>query len=64
MSGKKIRVETNILVSALQAVDKLVSGSKSHEQCYKFKLVDPGEVFVEATNVKACVNNKKMQKYF
>lgn len=32
------------------------------EQCYKFKLVDPREVFVDATHVKACVNNKKMQK--
>ncbi|PPK81211.1 transposase [Lacrimispora xylanisolvens] len=32
------------------------------EQCYKFRLVDPGEVFVDATHVKACANNKKMQK--
>lgn len=32
------------------------------EQCYKFKLVDPREVFVDATHVKACANNKKRQK--
>lgn len=32
------------------------------EQCYKFKLVDPSEVFVDATHVKARANNKKMQK--
>ncbi len=31
-------------------------------ECYKFKLVDPHEVFVDATHVKACANNKKMQK--
>ena len=32
------------------------------EQCYKFKFVDPSEVFVDATHVKARANNKKMQK--
>ena len=32
------------------------------EQCYKFRLVDPSEVFVDATHVKARANNKKMQK--
>lgn len=32
------------------------------EQCYKFKFVDPTEVFVDATHVKACANSKKMQK--
>ncbi len=32
------------------------------EQCYKFKFVDPTEVFVDSTHVKACANNKKMQK--
>lgn len=31
-------------------------------ECYKFKLVDPTEVFVDATHVKARANNKKMQK--
>lgn len=31
-------------------------------ECYKFRLVDPQEVFVDATHVKACANNKKMQK--
>jgi hypothetical protein len=31
-------------------------------ECYKFKLVDPSEVFVDATHVKARANNKKMQK--
>lgn len=33
------------------------------EQCYKFKLVDPSEVFVDATHVKARANNKKMRKH-
>ena len=32
------------------------------ERCYKFRLVDPSEVFVDATHVKARANNKKMQK--
>lgn len=32
------------------------------QECYKFKLIDPGEVFVDATHVKARANNKKMQK--
>ena len=32
------------------------------EECYKFKLVDPTEVFVDATHVKACANSKKMRK--
>ena len=32
------------------------------EECYRFKLVDPTEVFVDATHVKAHANNKKMQK--
>ena len=36
--------------------------SKILEECYKFKLVDPSEVFVDATHVKARANNKKMQK--
>lgn len=31
-------------------------------ECYKFKLVDPAKVFVDATHVKARANNKKMQK--
>jgi len=31
-------------------------------ECYKFKLVDPTEVFVDATHVKARTNDKKMQK--
>jgi transposase len=31
-------------------------------ECYKFKLVDPSEVFVDATHVKARANNKKMQR--
>lgn len=33
------------------------------EQCYKFKLINPQEVFVDATHVKARANNKKMQKH-
>lgn len=32
------------------------------EQCYKFEFVDPREVFVDSTHVKAHANNKKMQK--
>lgn len=32
------------------------------EQCYKFKFVDPREVFVDSTHVKAHANGKKMQK--
>ena len=31
-------------------------------ECYKYKFVDPREVFVDATHVKACANNKKMQQ--
>ena len=31
-------------------------------ECYKFKFVDPREVFVDATHVKACANSKKMQQ--
>ena len=31
-------------------------------ECYKYHLVDPTEVFVDATHVKARANNKKMQK--
>ena len=36
--------------------------AKILEECYKFRLVDPSEVFVDATHVKARANNKKMQK--
>lgn len=32
------------------------------EQCYRFKFIDPREVFVDATHVKTCANNRKMQK--
>ena len=32
------------------------------EECYKFKLVDPTEVFVDATHVKAHANGKKIQR--
>ena len=32
------------------------------EQCYRFKLVDPTEVFVDATHVKAHANGRKIQK--
>ena len=31
------------------------------EECIKHKLVDPKEVFVDATHVKACANNKKVK---
>lgn len=32
------------------------------EECMKHKLIDLGEVFVDATHVKACANSKKQQK--
>ena len=32
------------------------------EQCYRFRLIDPQEIFVDSTHVKARANNKKMQK--
>ena len=32
------------------------------EECYRFKLVDPTEIFVDATHVKARANNKKRCK--
>lgn len=32
------------------------------EECYKFRLVDPTEVFVDATHVKARANGHKMRK--
>lgn len=32
------------------------------EDCYKWKFVDPTEIFVDATHVKARANNKKMRK--
>ena len=31
-------------------------------ECYKYKLVDPREIFVDSTHVKARANNKKYQK--
>lgn len=36
--------------------------SRILEECYRFKFVDPTEVFVDSTHVKARANNKKMQK--
>ena len=32
------------------------------EECYKYHLVDPSEVFVDATHVKARANSKKMRR--
>lgn len=32
------------------------------EECYKFKLIDPTEVFVDSTHVKARANSRKVQK--
>lgn len=32
------------------------------EECYKFKLIDPTEVFVDATHVKARANSRKVQR--
>ena len=31
-------------------------------ECYKYKFVDPSEVFVDSTHVKARANSKKMRK--
>lgn len=31
-------------------------------ECYKFRLIDPTEIFVDATHVKARANSRKMQK--
>ena len=36
--------------------------SKILEDCYKWDFVDPSEVFVDATHIKARANNKKMRK--
>lgn len=36
--------------------------SKILEDCYKWKFVDPSEVFVDSTHIKARANNKKMRK--
>lgn len=36
--------------------------SRILQECYKFKLIDPREVFVDSTHVKARANSKKMQK--
>ena len=36
--------------------------SKILEDCYKWKFVDPREVFVDSTHIKARANNKKMRK--
>lgn len=36
--------------------------AKILEDCMKFHLVDTSTIFVDATHVKACANNKKMRK--
>ena len=36
--------------------------SKILEDCMKYKLVNPEQIFVDATHVKACANSKKMRK--
>lgn len=36
--------------------------SRILQECYKYKLIDPSEVFVDATHVKARANSKKMRK--
>ena len=36
--------------------------SKILEDCYKWNLVDPSEVFVDSTHIKARANNKKLRK--
>lgn len=32
------------------------------EQCFKYKLIDPSIIFVDATHIKACANSKKGRK--
>lgn len=34
--------------------------SRILQECYKYRLIDPSEVFVDATHVKARANSKKM----
>ena len=36
--------------------------SRILQECYKYRLIDPSEVFVDATHVKARANSKKMRK--
>ena len=36
--------------------------SKTLEDCMKYNLVNTGQIFVDATHVKACANSKKMRK--
>ncbi|MBQ9872785.1 MAG: IS1182 family transposase [Eubacterium sp.] len=36
--------------------------SKILEDCYKWKFIDPSEVFVDSTHIKARANNKKLRK--
>ena len=36
--------------------------SRRLEECMKYKLINTDEIFVDATHVKACANNKKMRK--
>ena len=38
------------------------SFSRILQECYKYRLIDPSEVFVDATHVKARANSKKMRK--
>lgn len=36
--------------------------SRILQECYKYRLIDPSEAFVDATHVKARANSKKMRK--
>ena len=36
--------------------------AKILDDCLRFHLVDPSEIFVDATHVKACANSKKMRR--
>ena len=36
--------------------------SKILDDCYRWDFVDPSEVFVDATHIKARANSKKMRK--
>ena len=36
--------------------------SRILEECIKYKLVNPKEIFVDSTHIKACANNKKVTK--
>ena len=62
-------IDTDKEGNALELMDVVGEDTDLFEQifshilseCYKYKFVDPTEVFVDATHVKACANSKKMR---